>query len=1044
MSSSYSSTNLRVQILRDERSRTRTNSIDPAETDKEEPIDPLTAACRARYERFEKAIAAIFPSRRPCCATDLTVHELLGVEEPSDQDLDGADTSLGLTNGVGGGTPVVKATRAQEDDDYDMDEEDDAPAPTSLPPPPPSVQKPRSPIPPTIHISSPDRTKSPSGAKDSATATREKLEADKKAAEEAARLSFSTMFYTLESDRDAMLDQQKLDESDRQVNAEANAQGAPGKLSNANLGASSLTLKHLIARIDAKRERVAVSDMELRNLMSEVKKNRSKWASEDKVGQEELYEAAEKVVLELRAQTEHSTAFLNRVNKREAPDYFAIIKQPMDLGTVMKKLKQLAYKSKKEFVDDLNLIWQNCLQYNADPKHYLRKHAIAMQKMTQSLIPLIPDITIRDRAEVEAEEAGAHDQDADAESDDEPIMTSRMNRKAPGTSKAKKGAKPARTESTPEAKPPIVNIQGIPDVKARDSPVPAHVMAESSFLSQNGFGTPPPAHTPSNGYISQLDLESTLEKYEVEDDLDLEYKTWKTMTKKSRARAASERHKLFRAGKIQLDEPALIRGRVGLGRFIRSELAHGDKEAAKDIKAPLAVAVEEQHDEEDEMLPNYYKVLDSVPELPWNLAWLGDDDEEIDKYNDTLRMAPKGIFTQPPAGLARSMDSNMKTMQETRKICHKIGVIKQMQVQTQVYSNQFAKYDPQEFVEKEPEDFLISDDGPIMSGEVSKAAFQRSVAKLFYHAGFEDFQPTAFDLVTDIAASFFKKIGKTVMLYQETVLPTGKFAPDEILLHTLGENGLEIEALESYIRDDVERLGIKLVQLKERMRAHLDDLLRPTLVDAENPEAAEEDMRHFINGDFTDDVGDDYYGFKEIGLEREFGMSISSGLMRVLQGRLANSYQTQSSINAAVPTTEYKAPPPFEPLSRDLLKDQIGLVQNFFLAKLHANSEEPLIEDEDLPIKQRAPKPRLPPTGKITTPRKRPVSGQGGNSKKKKRPNPPPPVATKPPPGGSTAIIAPTATPPLSEENNGLAPKFEEKEMDNTPGMMSPESILAV
>lgn len=100
----------------------------------------------------------------------------------------------------------------------------------------------------------------------------------------------------------------------------------------------------------------------------------------------------------------------------------------MDLGTVMKKLKQLAYKSKKEFVEDLNLIWANCLQYNGDPKHYLRKHAIAMQKMTQGLIPLIPDITIRDRAEVEAEEAGAHEQDADAESDDGMIQNLTSNK----------------------------------------------------------------------------------------------------------------------------------------------------------------------------------------------------------------------------------------------------------------------------------------------------------------------------------------------------------------------------------------------------------------------------------------------------------------------------------------------------------------------------------------------------------------------------------------------------------------------------------------
>lgn len=97
---------------------------------------------------------------------------------------------------------------------------------------------------------------------------------------------------------------------------------------------------------------------------------------------------------------------------------FAVIKQPMDLGTVMKKLKQHQYKSKKEFVDDLNLIWANCLKYNADPSHFLRKHAKAMQKITAGLEPLIPDIVIRDRADVEAEEAGIVDADAEGESDD--------------------------------------------------------------------------------------------------------------------------------------------------------------------------------------------------------------------------------------------------------------------------------------------------------------------------------------------------------------------------------------------------------------------------------------------------------------------------------------------------------------------------------------------------------------------------------------------------------------------------------------------------
>jgi len=161
---------------------------------------------------------------------------------------------------------------------------------------------------------------------------RKQLEEAKKATEEAAKRSFNTIFYTLENDRVAMLEQQRLEESEKQIDAEmdrgntSNANGVNGdgrgSLSNTNLGASSLTLKHLIARIDLKRAKIVASDAELRSLINEVRKNRSKWASEENVHQEELYEAAEKVLSELKAMTEYSAPFLTRVNKREAPDYY--------------------------------------------------------------------------------------------------------------------------------------------------------------------------------------------------------------------------------------------------------------------------------------------------------------------------------------------------------------------------------------------------------------------------------------------------------------------------------------------------------------------------------------------------------------------------------------------------------------------------------------------------------------------------------------------------------------------------------------------------
>jgi transcriptional activator SPT7 len=327
-----------------------------------------------------------------------------------------------------------------DDDDEGDDEEDVQPSPlllkgasnaaaaSNLDPPSRKVPS----LPTKLGI---ERTSTPSSDQPkSSDDVRKKLQQDKKAAEDAARRSFHTLFYTLENDRDAMLEQQKLDELDRQVETEMSGQSAAGatngagtpaqqgSLSTANLGASSLTLKHLIARIDAQRDKVHATDAQLRSLISEVRKNRSKWANEDRVGQEELYESMEKVLMELKA-TEHAHPFLQRVNKREAPDYYTVIKHPMDIGTMMKKLKGLSYKSKKEFVDDLMLIWSNCLKYNADPAHFLRKKALYMKKETEKLVPLIPEIVVRDRAEVEAEERrmqrnGDVDADGVEDSDD--------------------------------------------------------------------------------------------------------------------------------------------------------------------------------------------------------------------------------------------------------------------------------------------------------------------------------------------------------------------------------------------------------------------------------------------------------------------------------------------------------------------------------------------------------------------------------------------------------------------------------------------------
>ncbi|KAJ3251876.1 Transcriptional activator spt7 [Boothiomyces macroporosus] len=135
--------------------------------------------------------------------------------------------------------------------------------------------------------------------------------------------------------------------------------------------------------------------------------SKSKWANDDRVGQEQLYEAFEKVLTGLKNYTEHSLPFLRPVQKREAPNYFDIIKNPMDLTTMTKKLKNLQYNNKDDFAADLELIWSNCLTYNTMPESIYRQHAFAMRRKTQELLKKIPEISIQSNKE------------SDDESDDE-------------------------------------------------------------------------------------------------------------------------------------------------------------------------------------------------------------------------------------------------------------------------------------------------------------------------------------------------------------------------------------------------------------------------------------------------------------------------------------------------------------------------------------------------------------------------------------------------------------------------------------------------
>ncbi|KAM3955970.1 LOW QUALITY PROTEIN: uncharacterized protein ACR2FA_010081 [Aphomia sociella] len=63
---------------------------------------------------------------------------------------------------------------------------------------------------------------------------------------------------------------------------------------------------------------------------------------------------------------EHAWPFLIPVNTKQFPQYKKVIKCPMDLSTIKRKLQDSNYKSKEDFATDVRLVFSNCEVFNDD------------------------------------------------------------------------------------------------------------------------------------------------------------------------------------------------------------------------------------------------------------------------------------------------------------------------------------------------------------------------------------------------------------------------------------------------------------------------------------------------------------------------------------------------------------------------------------------------------------------------------------------------------------------------------------------------------
>jgi bromodomain-containing factor 1 len=80
--------------------------------------------------------------------------------------------------------------------------------------------------------------------------------------------------------------------------------------------------------------------------------------------------------------------------KLNIPRYFDIIVKPMDLGTMEQKLSRGAYGTAQEFIDDFNLMIDNCVKFNG-PENPVTKMAKNIQATFEKGIKSLPPEAVR-------------------------------------------------------------------------------------------------------------------------------------------------------------------------------------------------------------------------------------------------------------------------------------------------------------------------------------------------------------------------------------------------------------------------------------------------------------------------------------------------------------------------------------------------------------------------------------------------------------------------------------------------------------------------
>ncbi|EST09420.1 Bromodomain transcription factor [Kalmanozyma brasiliensis GHG001] len=669
-------------------------------------------------------------------------------------------------------------------------------------------------------------------------------------------------------------------------------------------------MKYLLQAIEAKRASVKLGDLELRQLLTEVCKGRDE--------REEFLESIERIVTELKNYSEHSTAFLSKVSKRDAPDYYDVIKHPMDLGTMQKKVKAGQYKTKRQFGHDLNLIWDNCLIYNSDPSHPLRRNVAFMRKKADHLLEFISDKSdVKDAlvqwgvpatATVEVGEPGTPAPEA--------------------TTTAEKEVKKRRSrweEGKFEEQDAFVRT---PQSMMEFSRIDAGLN-----LIESGVGAGPSSRPMLMAPVEAMDRIKT----EEEDPLSVVLGSIFTplLGEKGKEKATPE---------PQPQSPPPSRGQS------QSASTPAPSTAGADLR-PLDASADWFT-----VTASHQLMSAALPALP-SSSLLSQVAEDRGKKRKKPHHAVPATRRK---GLQGRIARNIRTLHKVQSTHSKfLSLAHFVENEAPIPSYLTSMSSDEE------SDYPSDDDSPPTPPSAPRHPLSRisptsahdhasyNVRTLLAHAGFEGGHRVAVDVLTDALTDFLGSLGRMLRTYADRYAHT--LSAEEMILHTLQESaGASVASLENYIRNDVERYGAKMGELLRKLRVgYRDQFERSTERGVVEDEALfAGDGEALVAGGWAEELGDDFFGFRELGLDREMsGLTVPSRLFYGKAGRAAaNRVGAEGGKTESLP---YPPPPAPIELVSAAVGAQIGLLHGFYTEKLREHRQRVKQEEAHTALREK-------------------------------------------------------------------------------------------